>query len=149
MLLTPNKTGYIIFEVLLGGEYTNGSPETVVAKIYRNGIETAITTTVNNLETGKYLVSFETPSNWENYDNVSCSFSLTVDGFTIKSHKEVGTVLSETKLNEVWTALMLNPDAPVRHTPNATILNPDSPEAIQINLAIDEINKTVQGTRVS
>lgn len=146
-VLKPGSTGYILFEVMLTGQYIDGVIGTESSTIYRNGIGTSLVPTITNPETGKYLVTFPIPDYWEDYDTVSASFSIQVNGFTAKLHKEVGTVLSRSMLEDLWSLLMLNPNRSVTHKQDKIVIDEGSPNQIVINLTRDEINKTVTGTR--
>lgn len=149
MIVKPGSTAYTVFEVLIGGVYDSGVVESAVATIYRNATVTAIIPTINNFESGKYLVSFVIPDNWEDYDNISASFEVEVQGFLAKAHKPVATVLDRQMTKDIWALLMLDPNRSVKHISNATIIDEGLPTEIRINLNLDEINNIVIGSRAS
>lgn len=147
MIIKPGQLVDSIFQIEIGGILSNVDPLTTpIVQVYRNQILTSLTPTITNPKTGIYQFSFEIPTNWTDYDQVSVWIESEINGFVAKTFKPIGTVLNieKEKLDEVWKLLGLDSANPVTHTTTQITIG----NSAQIDLTIDEQNNTVISQRV-
>lgn len=147
MIIKPGQLVESIFQIEISGVLTNVDPLTTpIVQVYRNQLLTSLIPTITNPKTGVYQFSFEVPTNWLDYDQISVWIESEISGFVAKTFKPIGTVLNieKEKLDEVWKLLGLDATNPVTHTTTQISIG----STAQIDLSIDEQNNTVVSQRV-
>lgn len=94
MILSPDGTATVTFEVS-----ANGQPVALagaVAVLLRDGMDTAVTTTIANPATGRYVVSATLPP-WPDYTQVSCRLEGTYNALPAALTKPIGTIFVDAR----------------------------------------------------
>lgn len=105
MQLLAGKPFNTIFQVSLSGSLVNADPG-LTCSVFKEGVKTSITPTIQSLETGVYLILFMVPDNWLPYDQITITFNAAVGGVAASGIK-TGMVIEESSSIALQQALTL------------------------------------------